>query len=143
MHSRFHLFRRNDPPAFAGAEMFSLYSVPTVTSPTAKTDLGGADRGGQGANARRLWRRQGLACLMLALALLVPALATPAFGQSAAVPAEPSAILSEAGPGTRWGLVVVDDTGRELVAIDPDDRFIPATNTTLVIYNAFDNHDRI
>ena len=41
------------------------------------------------------------------------------------------AILAEAGPGTRWGLVVVDDTGREIVTIDPNDRFIPASNTKI------------
>lgn len=34
--------------------------------------------------------------------------------------------------GTRWGLLVVDDAGREIVAIAPDDRFLPASNTKLV-----------
>ena len=39
--------------------------------------------------------------------------------------------LAEAGPGTRFGLVVVDDQGREIVAIAPDDRFVPASNTKM------------
>ncbi|UZK68267.1 D-alanyl-D-alanine carboxypeptidase/D-alanyl-D-alanine-endopeptidase [Sphingomonas sp. S1-29] len=34
--------------------------------------------------------------------------------------------------GTRWGLLVVDEAGREVVAIAPDDRFLPASNTKLV-----------
>ncbi|MGX7926325.1 D-alanyl-D-alanine carboxypeptidase/D-alanyl-D-alanine endopeptidase [Tsuneonella sp. HG094] len=55
-------------------------------------------------------------------------LATPAFAQG---DGGAPAILAEAGPGTRWGLVVVDDSGREIVAIDPEDRFIPASNTKL------------
>jgi serine-type D-Ala-D-Ala carboxypeptidase/endopeptidase (penicillin-binding protein 4) len=41
------------------------------------------------------------------------------------------AILAEAGPGTRWGLVVTDPEGREVLAIDPDKRFIPASNTKI------------
>lgn len=39
--------------------------------------------------------------------------------------------LAGAGPGTRIGLVVADDTGREVVAIRPDDRFVPASNTKM------------
>jgi D-alanyl-D-alanine carboxypeptidase/D-alanyl-D-alanine-endopeptidase (penicillin-binding protein 4) len=39
--------------------------------------------------------------------------------------------LAQAAAGTRFGLVVADDTGRELVAISPDDRFIPASNTKM------------
>src|SRR5688572_24758188 len=33
--------------------------------------------------------------------------------------------------GTRWGLVVMTMDGRELVAIRPDERFVPASNTKL------------
>jgi D-alanyl-D-alanine carboxypeptidase/D-alanyl-D-alanine-endopeptidase (penicillin-binding protein 4) len=40
-------------------------------------------------------------------------------------------LLHAAGQGPRWGLVVADDTGRELVAIDPDGRYIPASNTKM------------
>ena len=39
--------------------------------------------------------------------------------------------LGEAGPGTRFGLVVATEDGRELVAIAPDARFIPASNTKM------------
>jgi serine-type D-Ala-D-Ala carboxypeptidase/endopeptidase (penicillin-binding protein 4) len=39
--------------------------------------------------------------------------------------------LREAGPGVRFGLVVATEDGRELVAIAPDARFIPASNTKL------------
>ena len=39
--------------------------------------------------------------------------------------------LREAGPGTRFGLVVATEDGRELVAIAPDARFIPASNTKM------------
>ncbi|MXO76030.1 D-alanyl-D-alanine carboxypeptidase/D-alanyl-D-alanine-endopeptidase [Altererythrobacter aerius] len=41
------------------------------------------------------------------------------------------AILSEAGSGTRWGLLVLDADGREVAAIDSDKRFIPASNTKI------------
>lgn len=39
--------------------------------------------------------------------------------------------LREAGPGTRFGLVVATTDGRELVAVAADDRFIPASNTKI------------
>jgi serine-type D-Ala-D-Ala carboxypeptidase/endopeptidase (penicillin-binding protein 4) len=39
--------------------------------------------------------------------------------------------LREAGPGTRFGLVVATEDGSELVAIAPDARFIPASNTKI------------
>lgn len=37
--------------------------------------------------------------------------------------------LRQASPGTRFGLVVATREGRELVAIAPEQRFIPASNT--------------
>jgi D-alanyl-D-alanine carboxypeptidase/D-alanyl-D-alanine-endopeptidase (penicillin-binding protein 4) len=54
----------------------------------------------------------------------------------AQAPAEPlqqrvEAILRAAGQGPRWGLVVADESGKELVAINPDGRFIPASNTKM------------
>jgi D-alanyl-D-alanine carboxypeptidase/D-alanyl-D-alanine-endopeptidase (penicillin-binding protein 4) len=39
--------------------------------------------------------------------------------------------LREAGPGTRFGLVVATEEGREIIAIAPDSRFIPASNTKM------------
>ncbi len=55
------------------------------------------------------------------------ALSAPVLAQSAS----PAAILATAPAGTRFGLLVVDDKGREVVAIRADDRFIPASNTKL------------
>ena len=63
----------------------------------------------------------------------------PALALAAATPAPAAerlqerveAVLREAGPGTRFGLVVVDEAGRELVAIQPEARFIPASNTKM------------
>lgn len=39
--------------------------------------------------------------------------------------------LATASPGTRFGLVVVDAEGREIVALLPDQRFVPASNTKM------------
>lgn len=63
--------------------------------------------------------------LGIALILATPALAQQTLEQRVA------AKLAEAPTGTRFGLVVVDDTGREIVAINPDGRFIPASNTKI------------
>lgn len=63
--------------------------------------------------------------------LLAAALALcplPALAQSADVV---TPILAEAGPGTRWGMVVADAEGREIVAVNPEGRFMPASNTKL------------
>lgn len=46
-------------------------------------------------------------------------------------PPSVSQALSKAPPGTRIGLLVVDPEGQEIVAIRPDERFIPASNTKL------------
>lgn len=63
----------------------------------------------------------------LALALLLaPA---PVLAQDAAAVVAP--ILAEAGPGTRWGMVATDAQGREIIAINPENRFIPASNTKI------------
>lgn len=63
--------------------------------------------------------------LSFALALApLPAAAQPAAGSV-------GAILAEAGPGTRWGVVVLDEAGREVLAIEPERRFVPASNTKL------------
>nr|WP_245197993.1 D-alanyl-D-alanine carboxypeptidase/D-alanyl-D-alanine-endopeptidase [Sphingomonas kaistensis] len=39
--------------------------------------------------------------------------------------------LAEAGPGVRFGLVVATLDGREIVSLNPDGRFVPASNTKL------------
>ena len=41
------------------------------------------------------------------------------------------AVLAEAPKGTRFGLLVVDIEGRVLVSVNPDMRFMPASNTKL------------
>lgn len=48
---------------------------------------------------------------------------------AAALPPGVEAALASAGPGTRIGLVVADEKGREVAAVRPDDRFVPASNT--------------
>ncbi|MEG3180955.1 D-alanyl-D-alanine carboxypeptidase/D-alanyl-D-alanine endopeptidase [Sphingomonas sp. LT1P40] len=40
--------------------------------------------------------------------------------------------LAKAATGTRFGLVVTDAQGREIVAVNPDGRFMPASNTKIV-----------
>ncbi|MDF7773948.1 D-alanyl-D-alanine carboxypeptidase/D-alanyl-D-alanine-endopeptidase [Sphingomonas sp. AOB5] len=66
---------------------------------------------------------------MLALALLV---AMPVSAQVAPpLQQRVETVLAEAGPGVRYGLVVTDEAGREIVAINPDGRFIPASNTKM------------
>ena len=67
---------------------------------------------------------------MRALALLL-VVAAPAAAQEAGVQAKVAAALAEAPPGTRIGLVVTDEAGREIVAIRPDERFVPASNTKI------------
>jgi D-alanyl-D-alanine carboxypeptidase/D-alanyl-D-alanine-endopeptidase (penicillin-binding protein 4) len=53
-------------------------------------------------------------------------------GQQANVQQRVEAALATAPAGTRFGLVVTDEAGREIVAINPDQRFMPASNTKIV-----------
>jgi D-alanyl-D-alanine carboxypeptidase/D-alanyl-D-alanine-endopeptidase (penicillin-binding protein 4) len=72
--------------------------------------------------------------LILTIAALA---AAPAFAQT--VPPTPAPTLeqrvaqslSAAPAGTRWGLLVVTADGRRVVAVNQDERFIPASNTKL------------
>ncbi len=67
-----------------------------------------------------------------ALALILGmAVAIPAPAQDAGWRGQVEAALAQAAPGTRFGLMVVDDQGREVIAINPDQRFIPASNTKM------------
>lgn len=67
------------------------------------------------------------------------ALSTPAFADAAAAPlaappslqAQVEAALATAPQGTRFGLLVVDETGKVVVSVGPDQRFIPASNTKM------------
>src|SRR5579875_124760 len=91
------------------------------------------------ASARLRPGRCGLRCAMRrspfprrALALLFLGSGVPLAAQRAPSLADKvDAVLTAAPPGTRFGLLVVDDAGRELVAINPDQRFIPASNTKM------------
>ncbi|HEX8484018.1 D-alanyl-D-alanine carboxypeptidase/D-alanyl-D-alanine endopeptidase [Sphingomonas sp.] len=65
-----------------------------------------------------------------ALALMLVAIAVPAHADTP-LTERVAAILRAQGSGTRFGLVVADMNGREIVAIAPDDRFVPASNTKL------------
>lgn len=83
------------------------------------------------ARVRRM-RGGGLRAAILAFGL---ALAAPLGAQEApahsALQQRVEARLAEAGPGTRFGLVAAAEDGTELVAIAPDSRFIPASNTKM------------
>ncbi len=59
------------------------------------------------------------------------AAASPAAAQTSPQP-RVEAALAEAPLGTRFGLLVTTEDGRELIAINPDGRFIPASNTKLL-----------
>lgn len=64
----------------------------------------------------------------MAALMLVPA---PLLAQSAALEGQVTAALADAPPGTRFGLVVTDMNGHVIVAVNPDQRFIPASNTKM------------
>jgi D-alanyl-D-alanine carboxypeptidase/D-alanyl-D-alanine-endopeptidase (penicillin-binding protein 4) len=66
---------------------------------------------------------------LLLLAVALSAAAPPAARQTLQQRVEVK--LAEAGPGIRFGIVVADETGRELVAIAPDGRFVPASTTKI------------
>ncbi len=56
----------------------------------------------------------------------------PAPGGTPALASQVHAILdTPALGGTRWGLLVTDIDGKEILAINPDQRFTPASNTKL------------
>jgi len=60
------------------------------------------------------------------LLLLAP---LPVVAQPAPLQQQVEAKLAEAGPAIRFGLVVADESGNALVAINPAQRFVPASNT--------------
>jgi serine-type D-Ala-D-Ala carboxypeptidase/endopeptidase (penicillin-binding protein 4) len=62
--------------------------------------------------------------------LVLLLIATPAAAQQS-LQQQVEAKLAEAPQGTRFGLVVADETGREIVAVNPEGRFIPASNTKM------------
>ncbi len=67
------------------------------------------------------------------LALVALALASPVLAQDAPTLRDRvEAEFAKAPAGTRFGLVVSDGAGREIVAVRPDERFMPASNTKIV-----------
>ena len=66
-----------------------------------------------------------LPLVALSLGLAPPAQAAESLQQRV------EARLAQAATGTRFGLVVAAENGRELIAIAPDARFIPASNTKM------------
>lgn len=91
----------------------------------------------------RRWRlaRHCAAPLLLAAALAGCATADRAGSEQVAlaVAVQPAPLLERvraalnppALAGTRWGLLVVDEAGRELLSLAPDERFVPASNTKI------------
>ncbi|WP_374529620.1 D-alanyl-D-alanine carboxypeptidase/D-alanyl-D-alanine-endopeptidase [Novosphingobium sp.] len=65
---------------------------------------------------------------LIALSLMFSA---PALAEEPPLQQQVEAVLATAPQGTRFGLLVVDENGREVIAINPDGRFIPASNTKL------------
>jgi serine-type D-Ala-D-Ala carboxypeptidase/endopeptidase (penicillin-binding protein 4) len=85
--------------------------------------------------------------IRIALAFLLLAAPAGAFAQAEApLQNRVETILKAAAPGTRFGLVVADESGREIVAVNPDGRFIPASNTkmftTAAAYASMSNLDQ-
>ncbi len=64
------------------------------------------------------------------ITLLALLAAVPAFAQGN-LERQVAAKLAEAPLGTRFGLVVASEDGKEIVAVNPDGRFIPASNTKM------------
>src|SRR3990170_5737106 len=72
------------------------------------------------------------AALILTLGVPMPATAQkPQPHRQQTLQQRVEAKLGEVGPGPRFGLVVTTADGRELVAVAPDQRFIPASNTKM------------
>jgi serine-type D-Ala-D-Ala carboxypeptidase/endopeptidase (penicillin-binding protein 4) len=71
-----------------------------------------------------------LALLSLTVPLLAAAPPTPVV-QAPNLQQQVEALLGQAPKGTRFGMMVADDTGRVLVSVNPDMRFMPASNTKL------------
>jgi D-alanyl-D-alanine carboxypeptidase/D-alanyl-D-alanine-endopeptidase (penicillin-binding protein 4) len=66
------------------------------------------------------------------LLLLAMAASSPASAWQGTLQQRVEAVLAAAPPGARFGLLVTAQDGSELIAINPDGRFIPASNTKLL-----------
>src|SRR5438128_9252886 len=74
--------------------------------------------------------------LLIAGALAAAAPPAASAPESAPLQQRVEAKLAEAGPGTRFGLLVVDEAGREIVAVSADARFVPASTTKMFTTSA-------
>ena len=86
--------------------------------------------GSAGQSAAMLKRLIPLALLTLS----APVLADPPSASVATTPTlqqQVEATLATAPQGARFGLLVVDEAGKVVVAVNPDQRFIPASNTKM------------
>lgn len=70
--------------------------------------------------------------LLAAFAVLAIGTASPAHALPDALQQRVEAALTAAPAGTRFGLIVTTEDGRELIAINPDSRFMPASNTKML-----------
>eukprot|EP01035_Chromulina_nebulosa_P006154 gene6153-8333_t len=94
-------------------------NVPSMIAPAAiRSTVAGMTRS-------TLLRRAALSLLLTGTAMPLGAQQAPTLTDKVA------AVLATAPAGTRFGLVVMDEQGREIVAINPDQRFIPASNTKM------------
>jgi D-alanyl-D-alanine carboxypeptidase/D-alanyl-D-alanine-endopeptidase (penicillin-binding protein 4) len=69
--------------------------------------------------------------LATALGLAAPALADAPREPHTSLQSQVEATLDAAPKGARFGLLVVDEAGTVLVGVNPDQRFIPASNTKM------------
>jgi D-alanyl-D-alanine carboxypeptidase/D-alanyl-D-alanine-endopeptidase (penicillin-binding protein 4) len=70
--------------------------------------------------------------LLAATLALAIGIVSPAEAWQGRLQQRVEATLAEAPSGARFGLIVTTEDGRELVAIDPDNRFMPASNTKML-----------
>jgi D-alanyl-D-alanine carboxypeptidase/D-alanyl-D-alanine-endopeptidase (penicillin-binding protein 4) len=78
-----------------------------------------------------MFKSSRLPAFVRAALLALVFVAAPASAWQQSLQQRVDAQLAGAVAGTRFGLVVTDANGRELIAINPTDRFIPASNTKL------------
>lgn len=76
-------------------------------------------------------RKRARGAILLAAAALGLAMPAHADTPPATMQARAESLLVAAPKGTRFGLLVVDDAGKVIVSVNPDGRFIPASNTKM------------
>ncbi|MDQ8757631.1 D-alanyl-D-alanine carboxypeptidase/D-alanyl-D-alanine-endopeptidase [Sphingosinicella sp. LHD-64] len=69
---------------------------------------------------------------LAALLMLAIGAVSPAYAYQGSLRQRVETALAAAPPGARFGLLVTTEDGRELIAINADDRFMPASNTKML-----------